>query len=87
MTHHSMSAGARQALGDLLSSTTEMTDLLDTETGPWTLADATSAAVELEANGYGYRNVNGTFQWAVPLLPFTGAQLTYNSPTPEEPCS
>jgi hypothetical protein len=60
-----LSAGARQALTDMLTSTTEVATLVDTEQGPWTTADAEAIAVELEQAGYGVRSRTGTFAWTI----------------------
>lgn len=87
MTHHDLSSAASQALMDLPNSTTETPEILDTGSDSWTPADATPAAVDLEAAGYGYRNVNGSFQWTVPFRPITETKSPVSSPTPEEPCS
>ncbi|RPE75629.1 hypothetical protein EDF28_3574 [Curtobacterium sp. PhB137] len=60
-----LSAGARQALTDMLSGTTEVTSLVDTEQGLWTVSDAEAVAVELEQAGYGVRSRTGAFAWTI----------------------
>jgi hypothetical protein len=78
VTHHivissTLSAVAREALADLLSSVSTAHDLLDLEQGEWTIEDARSVARELAAAGYGHLTASGDLMWDI--VPQVATQL------------
>lgn len=63
---NTLSVPARTALLDHLNSTPLTRDLLDVDSGPWTVDDSHAVASELEAAGYG-KERNGSFHFEFEL--------------------